>query len=239
MHTRATRRAAAGVLLSCLFAVTSAHAADDLYRLQREWWQWAGSIFVDYNPVVEQTGAYCEAGQRGPYWFLDSGTGGEITKSCTVPKGVKLFVPVVTTFCYPEEGFDTDASCIEYVTGALQGYRRVDLIVRLDGARQPTFDVCEIAAGHNDVLTGIPSACLVRRRGDRTLWDFVIDQSGFYLSPPGVWRANAARGIWALINTRDLEVGEHLVRIQATGDDTSIIPFIDARWNLTISEPQN
>ncbi len=186
MQFRIPRCTVAGALYFCLFNAIPAAADEPLHRLQREWWQWAGSIVLGGNPVVDDTGTYCEAGQHGTYWFLGSYPGTS-TPTCTVPKGVKLVVPIVTTFCYPEEGFDTDETCIDYIFNALTGYLRKDMTVRLDSVRQPTYDICEIAAAPNDVITNAPPQCVILRRSNRTLFNFVIGQSGY--SPTlGAWR---------------------------------------------------
>ncbi len=238
MQFNIPRCTVAGALYFCLFNALPAAADEPLHRLQREWWQWAGSIVLAGNPVDDSTGAFCEAGQHGAYWFLGSYPG-TTTPTCTVPKGVKLAVPIVTTFCYPEDGFDTDETCIDYIFNALTGYLRKDMTVRLDTVRQPTYDICEIAAAPNDVITNAPPQCVILRRSNRTLFNFVIGQSGFYLSPPGVWRANASRGIWSVIDTGTLAVGEHNLRIRATGTDEALIPFMDVRYNLVVALPEN
>jgi hypothetical protein len=239
MQTTLTRCAAAGALILCSVLSGTAAAAEPLGRLQREWWQWAGSIALDANPLVDETGDFCEAGQRGPYWFLTGNGGGRTTRSCTVPKGVKLVFPVITTFCYPEEGFDDDASCIAYVIDVLKGFKRGNLTVQLDGRDYPTEDVCEIAAAPGDHVVGAPDHCRIYRRANRTLFNFVINKSGFYLSEPGVWRANAANGVWAVIDTASLSAGEHRIRIRAVGKPDAVIPYLNVVYHLTVARPVN
>lgn len=231
--------AVAGALALCAFFAQSAAAGEPFGRLQREWWQWAGSIALDANPLIDETGDFCEAGQRGPYWFLTGNGGGNTTRSCTVPKGVKLFFPVITTFCYPEEGFDDDESCIAYVIDVLAGYKRENLTVRLDGQDVPTEDVCEIAAAPGDKVQDAPPHCRIFRRADRTLFNFAINKSGFYLSEPGIWRANAANGVWALIDTANLSAGEHRIRIRAVGKPGAVIPYLNVVYKLTVARPVN
>ncbi|MDP9198139.1 MAG: hypothetical protein M3O07_02860 [Pseudomonadota bacterium] len=194
---------------------------------------------IDVNPVIEETGAYCDAGQHGIYWFLAGNTGGRTTRNCTVPQGVQLIIPVITTFCYPEEGFDDDASCIEYINDALAGYLPEDMTVRLDGVNQPTTDICEIAIAPGQPVPDVEEHCIIRRSASRTLFNFVINQSGFFFSPPGVWRANAARGVWSVIDTATLEPGVHKIRIRAEGQPGAIIPFLNVVYNLTVALPEN
>jgi hypothetical protein len=239
MNAKLTRCAVAGALILGFFAQPAAASDSALPRLQREWWQWAGSIALDANPLIDETGDFCEAGQRGPYWFLTGNGGGTTTRSCTVPKGVKLVMPVITSFCYPEEGYDTDESCIAYVVDVLAGYKRENLTVRLDGEDVPTESVCEIAAAPGDVVQGAPRHCRIHRRADRTLFNFVINKSGFYLSEPGVWRANAANGVWAVIDTAKLSRGEHRIRIRAVGKPGAVIPYLNVVYKLTVAQPVN
>src|SRR5690349_5206690 len=59
------------------------------------WWQWAYSIPVPNNPVLDKTGANCGVGQSGQVWFLAGFfTPATITRSCTVPHGKALFFPI-------------------------------------------------------------------------------------------------------------------------------------------------
>ena len=234
------RRGSAAVFIVFLLAALPAGAGDDpLFGIQRQWWQWAGSIPIDVNPLIDESGKYCEVGQRGKYWYLSGNAGGQTTRNCTVPKGVILVAPVIVTFCYPEEGFDTDETCIEYINDVLAGYKPTDLTVKVDGVPQETRDVCEIAAAAGDKLPHIAPNCVVRKRANRTLWNFTIGEGGFYLSAPGVWRANAARGVWSLIDTSKLAVGKHKVVIRAKGKPGAIIPLLNVTYHLTVARAQN
>ncbi len=240
MQASTRRRGSAAVFILCLMAALPAAARDNpLFTQQIRWWQWAGSIPLEVNPLLDETGKYCDAGQSGPYWFIGGNFGGRTTRKCTVPKGVKLVVPVIVTFCYPEQGYDDDESCIHYVNDILSGYRAQDLTVKLDGAWQETQDICEIVAAPGDAVPRVPGQCVVRRRADRTLFNFVIGSSGFYASDPGVWRANAARGVWALIDTSKLSTGKHVLRIRAVGKPGAAIPFLAVTYNLRVRKANN
>jgi hypothetical protein len=60
------------------------------------WWQWALSIPVATNPVLDETGANCAEGQSGPVWFLaGSFFGGTFERTCSIPPGKALFLPIV------------------------------------------------------------------------------------------------------------------------------------------------
>lgn len=78
----------------------------DSYReLSAQWWQWALSIPVGSNPLLDPTrpgdptAKNCMVGQRGKVWFLAGALGGgTVRRTCTVPEGVTLFIPVINTF---------------------------------------------------------------------------------------------------------------------------------------------
>jgi len=46
------------------------------------------------NPNLDPTGANCGQGQSGPVWFVAGSFGGASTRTCAVPNGKALFMPV-------------------------------------------------------------------------------------------------------------------------------------------------
>ncbi|HEX2914695.1 MAG TPA: hypothetical protein VH186_28095 [Chloroflexia bacterium] len=69
------------------------------------WWQWAFSIPVPDNPLLDQTGEKCGVGQSGKVWFLvgtfvntltpTGDTLGQATRNCTIPAGKAIFFPIL------------------------------------------------------------------------------------------------------------------------------------------------
>ena len=59
-----------------------------------EWWQFILSFPAAANPQFD-TGGQCAVGQHGPVWFLAGSFGQVVTRTCTVPAGKALFVPVL------------------------------------------------------------------------------------------------------------------------------------------------
>jgi hypothetical protein len=59
------------------------------------WWQWLLSIPADVNPNLDPTGGNCGQGQSGHVWFLPGSFGGTSTRTCAVPTGKALFMPVL------------------------------------------------------------------------------------------------------------------------------------------------
>jgi hypothetical protein len=75
-------------------------------------WQWSFSLPAAVNPFFDETGAICGYGQSGPVFFL-SGAEHDVARTCVVPEGVHIFVPLVGSACStvePPPFFGEDAA---------------------------------------------------------------------------------------------------------------------------------
>lgn len=104
---------AMAVLILGLAVPTTSPLADDgnneeLRRLSAEWWEWSLSIPAPANPLNDATGALCGVGQHGEVWFL-GGTldGSEVNRTCSIPAGKAIFLPVINAECSTAEGNGT------------------------------------------------------------------------------------------------------------------------------------
>lgn len=63
-----------------------------------EWWRWYYEASYERHPVLDETGEHCQENQPGGDVFFLAGTfgGSEVTRSCTIPAGVHVWVPLVT-----------------------------------------------------------------------------------------------------------------------------------------------
>lgn len=86
-----------GRLLPNANALTDAIYAHEAKR----WLRWAMALPWSTGPITDTTGAACAQGQSGPLWFLAGTPGGPATRSCTLPRGKFLFVPLVNTWVLP------------------------------------------------------------------------------------------------------------------------------------------
>jgi hypothetical protein len=59
------------------------------------WWQWVLGQPAATNPVLDTSGALCANNQQGPVWFLAGTFGGSVERTCTVPRGKALLLPVL------------------------------------------------------------------------------------------------------------------------------------------------
>ena len=83
---------------------TAAFGADEIVadRTQVEWsqsyLQWIAAFARDSSPISDTTGARCAAKQEGDVWFLATSDGtAPVVRTCAVPAGKTLFVPIAST----------------------------------------------------------------------------------------------------------------------------------------------
>lgn len=184
-------------------------AGVNLSQLQREWWQWAMATPVSQSPIYDDDGSRCGMAQRGTTWYLAGTSGGTSIRHCTIPAGVRLFIPVVNTFCFPDESY-SDAFCVTDTDAFIESFRSEDLRLTVDGRPVPVTDV-----------------------RDATDFRFAVGADGVFGTPAGVYRATIARGYWGLV--RELRPGAHLVEISATGPDFSLA----VTYHLQVVVPTN
>ena len=61
------------------------------------YWKWQLSLPIDKSPYKDETGAKCANGQssNSSVFYLSGGGGGSHKRTCTVPAGKALFIPVL------------------------------------------------------------------------------------------------------------------------------------------------
>lgn len=65
---------------------------------EKNFWKWALAIPASENPVNDQTGAKCAVGQsntNSSVFYLSFNNGGRSERTCTVPAGKALLIPVM------------------------------------------------------------------------------------------------------------------------------------------------
>lgn len=104
---RIFRAAALAVAAS---AATAAWADDDVRDLRDgRWVQWIYSIPASVSPFTDTTGQHCMVGQSGSTWYLAPHFGGgTVSRSCTLPQGVKLQFAVAGSAYIYAPGFCGD-----------------------------------------------------------------------------------------------------------------------------------
>src|SRR5687767_13120841 len=60
------------------------------------WWQWTFSIPAAQHPRDNYNPEKCAANQEGPVWFLADQLGGKEERTCTIPTGKAIMIPLLT-----------------------------------------------------------------------------------------------------------------------------------------------
>jgi hypothetical protein len=103
------RAAALAVAASMATAAWADDDADDLR--DGHWVQWIYSIPASVSPFTDITGQNCMVGQTGTTWYLAPRFGGgTVSRSCTIPQGVKLQFAVAGSAYIYAPGFCGDVA---------------------------------------------------------------------------------------------------------------------------------
>lgn len=181
--------------------------------LSRQWWELYLSV---PNSIREHLGdgpAACALGQRGSVWFLSTaGTPNEtLTRRCTVPKGKKLFLPIITAVCVPFPG-ETLPENVQLCRELIDPFDKLSLTI--DGRKR------------ND---------LIERRAQSRSFAAWFPEDNFFDTPeddvPAGVYVTVAEGQYALIDA--LPVGHHTIRARAASTDPNV-PYFDAIYQIDV-----
>ena len=92
-----------------------------------KWWQWIYSMPVEINPMIDNTGERCGEGQGSlPVFFLSSAGGSVVERTCTIPAGKAILVPVNRVACsFAERSGTTEEElhkCAEEINQVIPHY---------------------------------------------------------------------------------------------------------------------
>ena len=176
------------------------------------WWEWAFSFPAANNPIFESSGAVnCARGQTGNVWFLAGASEAAVTRSCTIPQGKSLFLPLINAASYDPFPEETTISLRQQI-----GELFIDLVTDLD---------CK--------LDGKPCAKdLFAFRAQSPIFEAIV--------PPGGIEGNDARrfidpmvadGYWLLLSP--LRPGHHVLKFG--GESTGFGGFsTSVTYHLTV-----
>lgn len=189
--------------------------------LAGKWWNWAMTGPPEENPLTDPDGRNCALGQRGTIWFLAGSFGGQlgepnpVTRSCTIPAGMRILVPIyVSVYWFPEDGATLRAiRAIANSSVADPGLQLV-LDLRLDGKL-----IIDPYAYRAQSPPGGFSFRIPEGSATNVLFGF----------PAGLRKPAVADGYWVLLN--QLEPGSHTIRIRAS---LSTGFSMDVRYELTV-----
>jgi hypothetical protein len=171
------------LLVSLLLGATAAVAAPPQVKkppppLTALWWQ--TFLSISGNPLDR-----CDLG-TGDVVFLAGTTGGSATRSCTIPAGTSILVPLINVECSTAEGNgDTPAELRACARGFADQF--TDLSLTIDG---------------------VAIADLQRFRVQSPVFQFTAAEGNVFGVPAGTTRS-VADGYWVLI--RPLSPGTHTI----------------------------
>jgi hypothetical protein len=192
------------------------HVDTEYDKLTGEWWQWATSIPVSANPIVDTSGVDCMAGQRGPIWFI-GGTfgGGSAIRKCSIPADKKLFLPVINSV-----NVNTPNVCGQGPGDMSVGDLRSQVAPFIDNATKLS------------VLVDGKTQTMSRVKSD--VFDVVLPEDNIFDGPcgsnvpAGVYSPAIDDGYYVMLNP--LSAGPHSLKIHAESGSFNL----DVKYDLNV-----
>jgi hypothetical protein len=103
-----------------------------------DWWKWyIETPFDNTHPSKDLTGANCDRNQAGPVWFISGSERVPIEKTCVIPAGKAILVPILIVECSFVENSNEKTpegllECAKSITSDMQG-----LNIKYDGSNVP------------------------------------------------------------------------------------------------------
>jgi hypothetical protein len=155
-----------------------------------KWWQWSFSIPTANHPRDNYSPEKCGINQAGPVWFLADQLGGREERTCTIPAGKAIFVPLLIGQCdysTPEIKNDVDLK-----TCASEGNNYGVIEATIDGVKLKNLEGYRTQAG---------------------FFNITVPQNNIYNEKPGTYKA-FADGFFVLLEP--LKLGTHEVHLKVS-----------------------
>lgn len=194
------------------FAPDSSPLGKSFAKWTAEWWQFMISIPIPNNPILDGTGKDCVVGQRGPVWFLSSGTGSgaPLTLTCSIPEGKAILLPPITEIDVNVAA--QSAAELRDEIGPCFG-NGATASVELDGNR------LDRRVAENRVLS--------------TVFEVTLPIDNVIGLEPGTYSPAVADGFWIML--KPLDVGTHTLHVMGTTASGKFCGFsTDVTYDLTI-----
>jgi hypothetical protein len=227
--TNRSRRVLFSVLIAALLiGVPGISAAQSLKNQQNEignlggaWWEWAfNTVFAGFGDGDVD----CSVGQKGGVWNLAGTFGGPGERSCTIPKGKRLFIPLANSAFFYEAGVDNELWNLTteerriYLDGRFGGgslaepQAVADLAACSDDCAKGV-DISTVACDLHATLDGDPlvfKTAIVRAQSDFATISTEALCEAFGCEPGPPDEEAIADGFWARIEP--LAAGEHTLQ---------------------------
>lgn len=181
------------------------------------WWQWAFSIPLPENPLLDPTGAKCGVAQSGKVFFLAGTTGSaNVSRTCTIPQGKALFFPILN---YEDDilFWNTTAEVINSCNNVIAGIDAVrdTMIASIDGVTVKSLTTYRV--GENGPLFSVTIPA-----------DNLETYNGAQNALPGTYYPACSVGYYLML--APLPPGKHT--LQFAGGSSAF--HLDVTYHLTI-----
>ncbi len=181
-----------------------------------KWWQWSFSIPTAQHPRDAYTPEKCTLNQEGPVWFLADQLGGQEERTCIIPAGKAIFVPLLVGECdYSSPDVKSD-----------EALRRCAMAGDEYGVIEATVD-------------GMKLKSLEQYRTQSGFFNITIPENNIYDEPAGSYRA-FADGFFVFLEP--LSAGKHDVHLKVSVLNPVNQQFnynADWTYHLIIAKPTN
>jgi hypothetical protein len=97
-----------------------------------KWWQWSMAVPSEQHPRENNDPVNCGINQSGPVWFLADNLKDKQERTCTIPAGKSILVPLLTGNCH-NDGIPEPMDDQELLACALAGNEYGAISATLDG----------------------------------------------------------------------------------------------------------
>ena len=178
------------------------------------WWQWAISQPRTGHPLDQIGDVECGTGRDGEdVWFLGGVVtiSGTLTRRCTIPAGVALFLPVLNTECSTLEQPPFYGSDEPTLRACTEAFSLANLHASIDGAAVPPDTLPEFTV-------------------TSPMFDIQVPAENILLVPGPTTGQSVGSGAHLLISP--LPPGDHVIRFG--GDFADIDVKLDITYEITV-----
>jgi hypothetical protein len=173
----------------------------------KRWWQWNMGFPSAEHPRLHYTPSRCTMNQNGPVWFLAHLLSGKEERTCSIPSGRAILVPLLTGNC-DADGTTPNAPASE---------------------SDPSLIQCAKAGNeHGAISANLDGRELQKLAEYRTLTGFFnlnVPKDNVFHNRPGTWRS-VNDGFFVFLEP--LPVGNHELHLK-----TNVINPIDPSYNYS------
>jgi hypothetical protein len=176
------------------------------------WWEWNVGVPTSQHPRDNYTAEKCTVNQNGSVWFIPDILTGKEERTCTIPEGKAILVPLITGECDTSDSQSQSDADIRQCSTAGDEYGAIS--ATLDGQKIENLDNYRTATDFFNIT-------------------YVKDN--IFDAPAGTYRG-VADGFFVFL--KPLPVGNHVLQVKSsvTNPTTPSYNFgSEAKYNLIIS----